>query len=137
MMTIRMFLKTMAVFCFAAILAGCVGTVDGGKKMGNPMINDKIVSTYEAPVTTAVAFQSAKKVLAAMGNLYGENTIALTLQGKVDTNTVYVKVEDAEGNVKVTTQVRSKRGGTNIPLASEIDKRIALQMTIDINEVVE
>jgi hypothetical protein len=72
-----------------------------------------------------------------MGNLYGENTITLTLQGKVDTNTVYVKVEDAEGNVKVTTQVRSKRGGTNIPLASEIDKRIALQMTIDITEVVE
>jgi hypothetical protein len=114
-----------------------VGTVDGGKKMGNPMVNDKIVSTYEAPVTTAIAFQAAKKVLTAMGNLYGENTITLTLQGKVDTNTVYVKVEDAEGNVKVTTQVRSKRGGTNIPLASEIDKRIALQMTIDITEVVE
>jgi len=72
-----------------------------------------------------------------MGNLYGENTITLSLQGKVDTSTVYVKVDDAEGNVRVTTQVRTKGGGTNIPLASEIDKRIALQMTVDINEVVE
>ncbi|MDI9400700.1 MAG: hypothetical protein ACOX2U_05600 [Limisphaerales bacterium] len=137
MMTIRMFLKTMALFCFAAILAGCVGTVDGGKKMGNPMVTDKITSTYEAPVTMDIAFQAAKKVLATMGNLYGENTITLSLQGKVDTSTVYVKVDDAEGNVRVTTQVRTKGGGTNIPLASEIDKRIALQMTVDINEVVE
>ena len=109
-MTIRMFLKTMALFCFAAILAGCVGTVDGGKKMGNPMVTDKITSTYEAPVTMDIAFQAAKKVLATMGNLYGENTITLSLQGKVDTSTVYVKVDDAEGNVRVTTQVRTKGG---------------------------
>ena len=80
------------------------------------MINDKIVSLYEAPITMDIAFKDAKKVLAEIGNLYGENTINYTLEAKVDKRTIYVKVEDVDGNV-------------------EVDKRIAVQMTVTVNEL--
>ena len=134
MMTKRAFLKTMMVGC-AAALTGCVGTVDGRKRAGNPMINDKIVSLYEAPITMDIAFKDAKKVLAEIGNLYGENTITYTLEAKVDKRTIYVKVEDVEGNVRITTQVRTSKGGTDLARASEVDKRIAVQMTVTVNEL--
>lgn len=134
MMTKRMFLKALAV-CSTAALTGCVGTVDGGKRAGNPMVNDKISSLYEAPVTADNVFQAAKTVLGAMGNLYGENTINSTLQAKVDTRTVYIRVEEVnDGNVRLTTQVRKKNGGTDIPLASEVDKNIALELTSMMNQ---
>ncbi len=133
-MTKRLFLKTLVCCCGAAILSGCVGTVDGGKRMGNPMVNDKILSLYDAPVTMDIAFQSAKKVLMEIGNLYGENTITYTLEAKVDTRTVFLKVEDSEGKVLITTQVRAKGGGADLTLASEIDKRIAIEMTLRTNE---
>lgn len=134
MMTKRAFLKTMMVGC-ASALTGCVGTVDGRKRAGNPMINDKIVSLYEAPITMDIAFKDAKKVLAEIGNLYGENTITYTLEAKVDKRTIYVKVEDVDGNVRITTQVRTSKGGTDLALASEVDKRIAVQMTVTVNEL--
>jgi hypothetical protein len=82
-----------------------------------------------------IAFKDAKKVLAEIGNLYGENTINYTLEAKVDKRTIYVKVEDVDGNVRITTQVRASNGGTDLALASEVDKRIAVQMTVTVNEL--
>lgn len=132
-MTLRLFLISLLTCGFA--LTGCVKTIDGRKKMANPMVKDKIVSTYATPVTPEILFQSAKKVLGEMGNLYGENTINSTLEAKIDTRTVWVKVEKGEGdNVNITTQVRAKGGGTDISLASEVDKRIALDLQVSLNK---
>jgi hypothetical protein len=95
--------------------------------VGVPFSKDRIVSRYERTVDQL--FEAAKKTLAFKGTLTGENTIAKTLEAKVDNNTVWVKVSEAEpGITEVTTQTRGKGGGANIALSSEIDKMIALQL---------
>jgi len=97
--------------------------------VGKPFSKDRLESRYERPVP--VIFEAAKNVLAFQGTLTGENTIANTLQGKVDNNTVWVKVEEIDSNIsRVWVQARKKSGGGNIDLASEIDKQIALQLQV-------
>jgi len=113
--------------CLLALLAGCVSTIDGRHQAAVPFVKDTITSRYERPVEPI--FAAAKKVLADMGTLYGENTITKTLEAKIDTRTVWVRIEEADPKVsKVTVQVRSSGGGSDIDLASEVDKRIALQL---------
>ncbi len=113
--------------CLLALLAGCVSTIDGRHQAAVPFVKDTITSRYERPVEPI--FAAAKKVLADMGTLYGENTITKTLEAKIDTRTVWVRIEEADPKVsKVTVQVRTSGGGSDIDLASEVDKRIALQL---------
>ena len=95
--------------------------------LDHPLGKDRITSRYERPV--GEIFAAAKQVLSVYGTLTSENTIANTLEAKVDQNTVYVKVDAVEPNVsQLTVQARTKGGMANIDLASEVDKRIALQL---------
>lgn len=106
---------------------GCVKTVDGHMKAGVPFIKDKIVSSYERPV--AQIFAAAKEVIAANGTLNREDTINKTVEGKVNQRTVFVKVAEVDPNVtQVIVQVRSKAGVSDIDLAAELDKQIALRL---------
>jgi hypothetical protein len=74
-------------------------------------------------------FAAAKQVLGFLGTLTSENTIAGTLEAKVDNNTVYVAVDEIEPGIsRVLTQVRRSSMKGNVSLASEVDKQIALQL---------
>lgn len=120
-------LGLVAVLLLAALVTGCVKTIDGHVKAGVPLIKDKITSRYERPV--AEIFPAAKEVLALLGTLNREDTINKTLEAKVNTRTVYVKVEEEDPTItRVTTQVRSRGGVSDIDLASEVDKQIALRL---------
>lgn len=141
MMTKRMFLRTLAITS-AAVLTGCVNTVDGRKHYGNPLTKNKVELIYSAPVTLDELFQACKRVLGEMGNLFGENTITHTLEAKVNDRSVYIKVEEiasidnaigatqqqaaaaAQTNVKAIIQVRARSGGPDMALASDIKARI-------------
>ena len=117
----------LAALCVIAVSTGCYSTVEGRTRMGMPLGKDRITSRYERPV--GEIFAAAKQVLSVYGTLTSENTIANTLEAKVDQNTVYVKVDAVEPNVsQLTVQARTKGGMANIDLASEVDKRIALQL---------
>src|SRR5512146_946436 len=97
------FLSIAAVILLAALATGCVKTIDGHVKAGVPLIKDKIVSRYERPVSEI--FPAAKEVLALLGKLNREDTINKTVEAKVDTRTVYVKVEEEAPTItRVTTQ---------------------------------
>ncbi len=111
----------------AGLATGCYSTVEGRSKAGVPFQKDLIESRYERSVD--VVFAAAKEVLAFNGRLSGENTIAKTLEAKVDNNTIWVRVEEVEPGIsRVFTQSRGKGGGANIAIASEVDKQIALQL---------
>ncbi len=113
--------------CLVVLSAGCYTTQEGTKKMGVPFSPDKIEGRYERK--PAEVFAAAKKVLAYMGTLTGENTINSTLEAKVDNNTVWVKVDEVEPGIsRVITQSRGKGGSGKVGLASEVDKQIALQL---------
>jgi len=117
----------LASVCLVALTVGCYSTVEGRAKMGMPFIKDHFESRYERPVDQV--FEAAKNVLRFNGTLTSENTITKTLQAKINTDTVGVKVEEVEPNVtRVTVQVRTKSGFANLDLAGEVDKQIALQL---------
>ena len=116
------------VCCSAAIqFSGCVNTIDGRSKAGVPWMKDKIESKYTFPV--AKVMDAARATLKFNGTVVSEDIVTNTLEGKVDTRSVYVKVEEIDPKVtRVIVQVRTKGGGTDIDLASEMDKQIALNL---------
>lgn len=123
----RNFIALVFAVCVAALTFGCYSTVEGSKKAGMPWRKDKIESRYERK--PAEVFAAAKQVLAVMGTLTSENTIASTLEAKVDNNTVWVKVTEIEPGIsQVMVQSRRSSVAGNVDLASEVDKRIALEL---------
>ena len=108
-------------------VTGCYSTQEGRSKFGVPLTKDTIESRYERSVEQV--FAAAKDTLAFNGTLTGENTIAKTLTASIDNRTVWVKVDDVEPRVsRVFVQVRKSGGRSDIYLASELDKQIALRL---------
>ncbi len=113
--------------CLAGLITGCVSTLDGHSRGAVPFQKDTIEGRYERPVPQV--FAAAKKVLSYNGVLTEENTISNVLAAKVNTRTVWVKVDSIDPRVtRVLVQVRTKGGNADIDLASEVDKQIALQL---------
>ena len=122
----RIFIALLLVCSWAVLLTGCVSTLDGHSKAGNPIVKDSIESRYERP--TDQIFAAAKQVLGVMGTLTGENTITKTLEAKINKTTVWVRVDEVDPKVsRVIVQARGNGSG-DIEMASEVDKRIALQL---------
>jgi hypothetical protein len=116
------------VFCgFALTFTGCVGTVDGRSKAGMPFVKDKIESRYERSVPQVL--EAARAVLKLNGQITSDDAVTKTLSAQIATRTVYVKVTEADPKVtQVVVQARTKNGGADVDLASEMDKQIALQL---------
>jgi hypothetical protein len=124
-------------FGLAILAVGCVSTVTGGKTAAVPFVKDKIESRYERPPEQV--FQAAKEVIAYNGALVTEGTLfgqtnamggsVKTIEGKVNQRTVWVRIEQVDPKVTaVAVQTRTSAGGTDIDLAAEIDKQIALKL---------
>lgn len=96
-------------------------------KAGVPFVKDTIESRYQRPVEQI--FAAGRQVIEQNGTLTGENTVTKTLEGKIDTKTVIITVDEVEPGVsRVRTQVRTKSGGGDIQLAAEVDKQIVLRL---------
>jgi hypothetical protein len=107
--------------------AGCIGTVDGKHQAGVPFINDTVESRYERPLEKV--WIAAKDVLNQNGVMTVENVIGKTLEAKVDNCTVWIMVDSVSPELtRVFVEVRTKGGGTNKRLASELDKQIAVRL---------
>lgn len=114
--------------CLVPTFTACVSTVDGHMKAGVPFVKDTIESKYERPVAQVLA--AARAVLERNGQLVADNTVSNSLQAKVDTHNVWIRVSEIDQKTtQILTQVRNRRGTSNIDLASEIDKQIALQLS--------
>lgn len=114
--------------CLVALFSGCVSTLDGHSQAGWPTSHDRIESFYPRP--PAQVFAASKEVIKFMGVLTADNTVSSIAMGKINTSTVWIQVSQKDETVSgVVVQVRTKGGGTDIGLASEVDKRIALQLT--------
>lgn len=120
-------LLALVVCALTLTFCGCYKTVDGRVKAGVPFKKDKIEGMYER--TVPQIFEASKIVLARFGTIVSEDTINKTIVGKVDTRTVWIKVSEFDQKVsKVTVQVRTKGGTSDIDLAAQIEKEIALQL---------
>jgi hypothetical protein len=115
------FLLLVACGCLVG-MTSCYTTPEGRLKAGVPG-KDRIVSRYEAPYD--VVYEAAKAVLVENGTLTSDDRVIKVLRGRVDTNTIWISLDDAEPRLTtVIVQARGSGGGANIELASEIDKWI-------------
>ena len=121
------FLALLAVGCLGVLAAGCYSTVEGRHHAGVPFAKDTIEGRYERPLVQVHV--AARKVLEELGTLRGDNIVTKVLEARVDTRSIWVRLEETEANVtRVLVQVRTKNGGSDIYLAHEVEKRIALQL---------
>jgi len=108
-------------------LTGCVSTADGQMKAAVPFRKDKLVSRYEFPI--GKVFDAARQTLKDNGVIHSENIVNHSFKAKCNERWVWVHVEEQQPTVvTVTTQVRTRWGGTDLDLAAEIDKGIALNL---------
>ena len=123
-----------AILCGAVLVgAGCVGTVDEHKTAGVPFIKDRITGRYERPVDQVA--QAARQVVSTNGvlvneaTLYDQTNAVKTVEGKVNQRNVWVRIESIDPKVtQVTVQTRTPGGGSDIDLAAELEKEIALKL---------
>jgi len=127
-------------FGFLAILAGvalgvvgCVSTVDDQKTAGLYLSRDKVQGNYKFPLNDV--FEASKKALQSLGQLTRESTLlentnqVRTLEGRVQSTDVWIRVEVVSPQVTaVTVQARSTWIGSNVPVAHEVEKQIALNL---------
>ena len=117
----------LAISTLALVAGGCVSTLDGRHEAGNPLVKDKIVRVYERPVLECWA--ATKDVLQANGTVFSDDRMQSTISARVDTRTVRVKVEELDKKLtRMTVQVRTRFGNSDIDLAGEMDKQIALRL---------
>jgi hypothetical protein len=133
-MKARKVMTTIALCAALAGLAGCVSTVTDESKAGVPFIKDSFTGQYERSVDQV--FQAGKQVIQEMGaltkagTLYDNGAEIKTLEGKVNQCDVWMRIEPAENKVTaVTVQVRTKNGGSNMPLAHELEKQLAVKLS--------
>jgi hypothetical protein len=114
------------------VAVGCVDTVTGDKTGGLP-IPDKMSGRYERPLEQV--FDAAKDVVKFNGTLvkesimHTETNMVKTVEGRVNQRSVWVRVESVDPKVtQVMVQTRTQAGGSDLPLAHEIEKQIALKL---------
>ncbi len=98
-----------------------------------PFIKDKVEGRYERSVNQV--FEAAKAVVKRNGvlvnetTLYSETNAVKTVEGKVNQRSVWVRVEAVDPKVTaVTVQTRTSGGGSDLDLAHELEKEIALEL---------
>jgi hypothetical protein len=73
--------------------------------------------------------EAAKVVLNRYGKINAENTVTRSYEARVDTRNVWVKVNEIDPKVtEVVVQVRTRYGGTDLDLAAQLEKEIALEL---------
>jgi hypothetical protein len=114
-------------------VAGCVDTVTNKQTIGIPLVRDSVEGRYERSVDQV--FQAALGVMQHAGTLVSEATLhgqtntVKTIEAKVNQRNVYVRVESVAPNITgVAVQTRTPGGATDIGLAHELEKEIALAL---------
>lgn len=127
--------KVITILCGAfALVVGCVSTVNDRSTAGVPFVKDQVGGQYERSVDQV--FQAAKEILSSLGTivndstLYGQTNMVRTIQGKVDQRNVWIRVEgvDPKPITLLVVQARTKAGGSDLDLAHEIEKQIAVKL---------
>lgn len=117
----------------ALITAGCVGTVTGRKTAAMPFVKDRVTGYYERSVD--VVYEASKTVVKFNGTLVNESILhdstnaVRTVEGRVNMRKVWIRVESTDPKTTaVIVQTRTAGGSTDIDLAHELEKQIALKL---------
>ncbi len=121
----RIFLLATAVATIG--LTGCVETIDGRHRAGNPLGRDRVEGRYDR--SPAELWAATKDVLKHQGTLVGEDTLKNVIEANVDQRLVWVKVEEFDTKTtRILVQARRKGGAADMEMAAFIDKQIAVRL---------
>jgi hypothetical protein len=117
----------------AIVTAGCISTVSGTKTAAVPFTKDTVHGRYQRTVDQV--YQASVAVVQNNGVLITEfiphdttNTVR-SLQAKVNQHDVWISVTAVDPKITaVAVQARTKMGGSDVDLAHELEKEIALQL---------
>ena len=115
------------------VATGCVSTVTDTNTAAVPLQRDRVEGRYQRTVDQV--YLASVQVIQRNGVLITEfiphdttNTVR-SLQGKANQCDVWLRVESVDPQVtQVTVQARTKWGASNLDLAHELEKEIALQL---------
>ena len=115
------------------VTAGCVSTVTDTHTAAVSFAQDRVEGRYQRPLDQV--YQASVQVIQNNGMVITEfiphdttNTVR-SLRGKANQCDVWLRVEAVDPQVtQVTVEARTKWGGSNIDLAHELEKEIALQL---------
>jgi hypothetical protein len=118
----------------AIIVTGCFSTVTDTNKAGMPLVQDQVEGRY--PRTLDQVYQAAVQVVQNDGAVITEfiphdtTNVVRSLQGKVNECNVWLRVEAEDPRItSVVVQARTKWGNSDIDLAHQLEKEIALQLS--------
>lgn len=128
------FLLLVSLASITTAVVGCVNTVSGSKIAAVPWVNDRIEARYERSMDQV--FNASKDVLlrngtiGSAGTLFNQTNDVRVLEGKVKQSNVWIRIESLEPRLtSLVVQIRTSKGVADMPLAHEIDKEIALELT--------
>jgi hypothetical protein len=115
------------------VTAGCISTVSGTKTAAIPFTKDTVQGRYQRSVDQV--YQASVQVIQNNGVLITEfiphdttNTVR-ALQAKVNQRNVWISVQAVDPQVTaVSVEARTKMGASDIDLAHQLEKEIALQL---------
>ncbi len=114
-------------------MTGCVSTVTDDKTAGVYLSRDKVEGRYKFPLNTV--FEASRKALQALGQVSRESTLlestnqVRALEGKVRGTDVWIRVEAVDPQVTaVKVQARTTWVGSDVPVAHDVEKQIALEL---------
>ena len=109
---------------------GCVNTVDDRTRLGVPFIKDSVEGNY--PRTVAQVYQAARAVLKYNNaEMISDNSVNNSLEARLSHERVWIRVEEVDAAkpiTRVVVQTRTISGASDLDLAHEVEKQIALQL---------
>ena len=129
-------MKTKIFIAFAGIAiitTGCISTVSDTHTAAVPLQRDRVEGRYQRSVDQV--YQASMQVIQHNGVVLTEyiphdttNTVR-SLKGRANQCDVWLRVEAVDPKItQVSVEARTKWGNSNIDLAHELEKEIALQL---------
>lgn len=123
----------LALVLAAVVLAGCVGTVTENQPGLKPAYQDRLEGRYLKSVDEV--FEAAKRALNSFGTvssegkvLTGSNQVRVA-EGEINGRRIYVRIEEIDPQVTgAIVQVRTRMGGTDLRIAKDLIRRIAVEL---------
>jgi hypothetical protein len=115
------------------IATGCISTVSGTRTVAVSFAQDNVTGRYQRSVeqvySAAVAVIQHNGVLLTEFIPHDSTNTVRSLQGKVNERNVWMRVEAVDPQVTaITVQARTTWGNSDIDLAHELEKEVALQL---------
>ena len=109
------------------LLSGCVETMDGRHRAGNPFGSDRVEGRYER--TPAELWGATKDVLTHQGTITGQDNVRNVMEANVDERRIWVWIDEFDAKIsRVIVQARTKGGNPDMEMAAFIDKQIAVRL---------